>query len=245
MHKKLLFAALLTMTSMTSHAAANDINSLQLLAQSQFSDLSDDLSAALSYKSLSDAEAGGVTGFDLGLDITAVDISNSQAWKLASSGNSVNIVGFPKIFASKGLPANINVEGFYTEVPNSNIALWGAAVKYSFLEGSVATPAVAVRGGYTKLSGVDQVDFSSNSIELLVSKGLANFTPYAGIGQVWSTVDPNVTTTPPLTPLVSEDVSQTKLFAGINVSLLIVKLGVYIDQTGDTTGYGLRLGVGL
>lgn len=237
---KRLLLPLFCLTLAFSAHAANDINTLQNLVQNQFKGLSEDLSAGLSYKSMAAAEPSGVTGFEVGADVIAIDLSNSQAWSAASNNSSVNTVALPKLYASKGLPANIDIEAAYSEAPNSNIALWGGAIKYAFLEGSVTTPAIAVRAALSGLNGVSQLDYSSNSIELLASKGFINMTPYIGIGQVWSSVKPKGI------PLLSkEDISQTRIFAGINFSLTVVKLGLYADQTGDTTSYGLHLGVGL
>ena len=45
-------------------------------------------------------------------------------------------------------------------VPNSDIKLMGFEARYALLEGSAATPALGLRAAYSKLSGVDQLDFN-------------------------------------------------------------------------------------
>src|SRR3569833_3411953 len=110
---------------MASTAAADDLDRLQNLAQSQFRALSEDLGAALSYKPVSPAEPLGLIGFDVGLEVTATDIQADQAWGQASSGGDVSTLVVPKLHVIKGLPLGFDVGAFYSAVPDSNINLWG------------------------------------------------------------------------------------------------------------------------
>ena len=73
----------------------------------------------------------------------------------------------PKLHITKGLPYNIDI-GASMAVPNSDIKLMGFEARYALLEGSAATPALGLRAAYSKLSGVDQLDFNSKSL-LVVS----------------------------------------------------------------------------
>src|SRR3569833_2497600 len=80
---------------MASTAAADDLDRLQNLAQSQFRALSEDLGAALSYTPVNPAEPLGLIGFDVGLEVTATDIQADQAWGQASSGGGGGAGGGP------------------------------------------------------------------------------------------------------------------------------------------------------
>lgn len=61
--------------------AANNITTLQNLGQADFNALSEDLGSALSYKPVAPAAPLGITGFDLGLEVTQTDMSkSSQVW---------------------------------------------------------------------------------------------------------------------------------------------------------------------
>ena len=99
-----------------------------------------------------------------------------------------------------------------SKIPNSSIKLIGYEVKYAILEGGMIMPAVAIRGAYTKLSGIDQVDVSTKSVDVSISKGIAIFTPYAGVGQVWISSDPHNSTTFSGTPLQSEEHPKVESF---------------------------------
>lgn len=232
--KRILVSAVLAATSVAAHAA--DIDALGNLAQSEFRLLSEDLGAALSYKALAPAEPLGITGFDIGVEVTATSVKHSDFFKQAT-GSSVDTLPVAKLHLHKGLPFGIDVGGFLSSVPDSNIKLMGAELRYAFLEGGVALPAVALRGTFTKLSGVDQLDFSTRGLELTASKGFLMVTPYAGIGKVWTT------STPKNVPVLTEEkFAQNKVFAGANLNFGLMNFAVEGDKTGDATSYGLKFG---
>jgi hypothetical protein len=100
-------------------------------------------------------------------------------------------------------------------------------------------PAIALRGSYTQLAGVDQLDFNTKGVDLSISKGFALFTPYGGIGKVWVTSTPkNILTATPS----EESLSQNKYFVGVNMNFVLVNIALEADKTGEDTSYGLKLG---
>ncbi|HEY0635497.1 MAG TPA: hypothetical protein VGE00_08945 [Gammaproteobacteria bacterium] len=243
--KRILASAVLATVSMGAQAAS-DIDALQDLAntygQEGFRLLSEDLGAALSYKALAPAEPLGITGFDIGIEMTATQLEHSKLFDAVTTGSNFDSLPVAKLHVHKGLPFNIDVGAFLSEVPDSNIKLTGAELRYAFLEGGVAMPALALRGTYTKLSGVDELDLSTRGLELTISKGLAMFTPYAGVGKVWTTSTPNLPDTAPV-QLEEEKFSQNKMLVGANLNMGLMNLAVEGDKTGDATTYGLKLGL--
>lgn len=228
--------ALIALFASGAAFAASDIDQINLLTQQDFRSLSEDLSAGASYKGVTPAKPLGATGFDLGLEVTGTKIAHRDVWQRASSGTVPSTVYVPKLHAHKGLPFGFDVGAFYSSVPGSNINLWGAELRYAILEGGVVQPAVGVRGTYTKLTGVDQLDFHTKGLELLVSKGFTIFTPYAGIGRVWAVSEPKV-------PNVNkEEFSQGKYFVGGNFNLGLVNLALEADKTGGATSYNAKVG---
>ncbi|MBI4809472.1 MAG: hypothetical protein HY799_11075 [Nitrosomonadales bacterium] len=219
--------------------AANDINNLQALAQSEFRALSEDLGSALSYKPITPAEPLGVTGFDMGIEVTSTKMTKSeQAWKTATNSTSgIGTLYVPKLHIAKGLPLNIDLAAFYSAIPTTNVKLVGAELRYAVLPGGGATPAVAIRGSYTKMSGVEQLSFNTKGLDVSISKGFAMFTPYAGVGQVWVS-----STASASTGLGAESFTQSKVFAGLNVNLGMTNIALEGDKTGGTSSYGLKLG---
>lgn len=234
--KRMITAAVLAVTS-AGVQAGGDIDTLGDLAQSEFRLLSEDLGAALSYKALAPAEPLGITGFDIGIEATATDMEHSALFDKASSGSGFSTLPVAKLHLHKGLPFNFDVGAFLSTAPDSNIRLFGAELRYAFLEGGVAMPAIAVRGTYTRLTGVDQLDLDTRGLELTISKGFAMLTPYAGIGRVWTTSAPGVAL------LAEEDFSQDKYYVGANLNFGLMNLAVEGDKTGDAASYGLKLGL--
>lgn len=236
--KKLL--ALLCTLGFAQLAMAANISTLGDLDQPEFRTLSEDLGAALSYKPITPAEPLGTTGFDMGIEVTQTDTSRSaQIWSTATNGgSSVSKVYVPRLHIAKGLPLGIDVAAFYSKIPSTNISLVGAELRYAIVKGGIATPAIAVRGSYTKLGGVDQLALNTKGLDISISKGFAMFTPYAGVGQVWVNSTANIT---PKT-LSDEKFTQSKVFVGANLNFGLTNIAAEVDKTGGIQSVSLKLG---
>jgi hypothetical protein len=238
--KKLL--ALLCTLGIAQPAMAASITTLDQLGQTDFRILSEDLGAALSYKPVTPAAPLGTLGFDMGIEVTQTDTAKSaQVWSKATNGGStVSKVYVPKLHIAKGLPLGIDVAAFYSKIPSTNISLYGAELRYAIVDGGIATPAVAIRGSYTKLGGVDQLALNTRALDISISKGFAMFTPYAGVGQVWVNSTANVNGSGGVT--LSEKFSQSKVFVGANLNLGVTNLAAELDKTGGIQSISMKLG---
>jgi hypothetical protein len=224
---------------LTPLANADDIDLTQLLGvQRDFRSLSEDLGAALSYKPVAPGEPLGLLGFDIGLELTATDLQSSNVYDRVT-GDSTDYLIVPKLHVHKGLPLRLNVDAFYSTVPDSNIELFGGAIGFSLIEGGVAMPALTVRATATKLSGVDGLDLDTKGVELTISKGFAILTPYAGIGYVDVTSKP---TGVAALGLRKESFDLDKVYAGLNINLGLVNLAFEADKTGDAASYTGKFG---
>ena len=219
-----------------SPAWAQNIDQLQAAAQAEFRLLSEDLGAALSYHAQIPAEPLGLAGFDIGVGVTATRLEHSGIWQKVTSDDAEATLYVPTLRLHKGLPAGFDIGLTYASIPGSNIRYTGGELRYAILEGGTTSPAIAVRGSLTKLSGVDQLGFETRGIDVSISKGLAIFTPYAGIGRVW------IESTPHVLGLQKEEFSLTKVFVGIGMNLAALNLNLQADKTGDATSYSLKLG---
>jgi hypothetical protein len=218
-------------------AAAADINNIGGLNQDQFHKLSQDLGAVFSYKPLTPAEPLGVLGFDVGVAATVTQIENTDVFKTA--GADISNVTVPSLRLHIGLPLSLDVGVMAGAAPGTNIRLYGAELRWAFLKGSTTMPAIALRGSYTQLSGVDQLDFNTRGVDLSISKGFAFFTPYGGIGKVWASSTPKDM---PTTTLTEESLSLNKGFVGFNLNFVLVNVALEWDKTGDAASYGAKLG---
>lgn len=231
-------AAGLLACAMSTPAAVLDLIGVPLLTQGEFRLLAEDIGALGSYKPMAPAEPLGVTGFEIGVAVSGTRLQHRDVWRKATNGADVPAtVPVPAVRVIKGLPFGIDVGATYAVVPDSGGSLLGGELKWAFVEGGAVTPAVALRVSGMRSRGIDQIDFSSTSVDLSVSKGFAFVTPYAGVGSVRSKVSPNGAPT-----LTSETFTKGKLFGGVNLNFGVADLLAEVDKTGDATSYALRLG---
>ncbi|MDH5691511.1 MAG: hypothetical protein OEZ47_00245 [Gammaproteobacteria bacterium] len=233
-------AALLVAMSSGSAWAVNAPD-LTKLNQTTFDSFADDFTAAMSYKAVAPAEPLGITGFDIGLEVTATELTGVKDWGAAIGSTSLDIVPIPKVHLHKGLPFGLDLGAVYTSIPGLDVSYFGGEVRYSFLGGNVALPAIALRGTYTKVSGVKLLDMSTMGAELTISKGFLMLTPYAGVGQVMGSakLDSDFKT---LSGLKDGESSLFKTFAGLNFNMGLMNLAGEWDKTGDSTSYSLKFG---
>ncbi|HTN95115.1 MAG TPA: hypothetical protein VMJ33_11075 [Gallionella sp.] len=218
---------------------AGNIDSIGSLTQSQFKTFSEDISSAVSYKPVTPAEPLGILGFDLGIEATETKLQDPALWTTATSGTfTSSSVVLPKLHVFVGLPFNIDLGAVYSEAPSTNIKVYGGEIRYAFIEGGTATPAVAIRGSYTQMTGVDQLSFNTKGLDVSISKGITIFTPYAGLGEVWSDSTPNGIPT-----LTKESFNQFKYFIGGNLKFLFMNVALEYDKTGSDQSYSAKLGI--
>jgi hypothetical protein len=232
-------AAMAALSLATGLAGAAEINTLNLLNQAEFKGLSEDLGAALSFKPLIPAESMGITGFDIGLAVTATTLKNRNAWIKAAGGADIPAtLPVPTLRVHKGLPFDIDIGASYANVPTTGISVIGGELRWAALAGSTLTPAVALRLSATSMTGVDQLKVRTTGIDVSISKGFTFFTPYAGIGSV------SVKTTPSGAPLLTgESLNLGKVFVGANINLGLMNLAIEGDKTGKANSFGAKLGV--
>lgn len=202
-----------------SPALATDISFSTAISQDDFKSLSKEAGAALGYRNMAPAEPLGITGFDIGAELSAVGIDkNSNYWSSAFGNDAPSYLVIPKIRARKGLPFGIDVGAMFSYVPNSNIKLYGAELSKSILDGTAATPALGVRATYTKLSGVSDLSLQTYGVDASVSKGLLFITPYAGAGILWINSEAKGNLKALVPTLESESTTVPRLFAGVKIT---------------------------
>ena len=227
-------ALLLAASSAPLHA---EIDRLQTLTQAEFRLLAEDLGAALSYKPLQPTEPLGVPGFEIGVAATGTKLRHPELLQRATGDSDFpSRVVVPSLRVGVGLPGNFDLSAMYSSVPKTGVTLAGGALSWAFIAGNAALPAVGVRASYTKMFGVDQLDFYSTGLDASLSKGFGPFTPYLGAGKVWSKSTPESTT-----GLRPESLGQTKVFAGLGVKVTVVNFVVEYDRTGGANSYGAKL----
>lgn len=238
---KRIILSLAFLLSPTSLWAATTIDATLLFLQPQatFSALVEDLGTAISYRAISPAEPLGITGFDIGVEVTATDLPNVSLWAAALGGDTLDTIYLPKLHIHKGLPFGIDVGAFYLGGGNTEVEVKGAEIRYAIMEGGTFSPALAIRAAFSSLTGVDSLDLETQTIELTISKGLTILTPYAGIGKVYITGTPTGILSGVFT---KEEIELNKTFVGLNINLGLLNIVVDADKTGDANSQSIKLG---
>jgi hypothetical protein len=235
--RHLIFSILAGMIMLPNAYASDsnvDISKIQN-DQSLFSDLIEDLGAALSYKAITPAEPMGTFGFDIGFEVSGTTVEG-KGISSATDNSAPSTLYIPKLHLHKGLPFGFDVGAFYTIVPDSNIEAIGGELRYEILEGGTISPSVAVRGTYSILSGVDDLDLTTTGVEFSISKGFAMFTPYAGVGRI--KMDGETT----YDSLSDESITKSKYFVGLNFNLGLVNFTAETEQTGENSTTSAKFG---
>lgn len=210
-----VIAAALALSTTPLQAADINFSSTTPFAQDQFKSLSKEAGALLGYRNLAPAEPLGITGFDIGVEVSGISINKSY-WDAAFDQNAPAYLVIPKLRARKGLPFGIDVGASYAYVPDSNIKLYGAELSKAILDGTLATPAVGVRATYTKLAGVDDLSLQTYGVDASISKGFLFLTPYGGAGMMW--VNSEAKGHLQYFNLKRETISVPRIFAGVKIS---------------------------
>jgi hypothetical protein len=229
---------MLVLILVATPAWAQDIDRIQDLGQRDFRLLSEDLGGALSYRPQIPTTPLGITGFDIGIAVTAANLNNEEIFERATSDDAPSTLLIPTLRAHKGLPFGFDIGFMYAQIPGSDIKYYGGELKYAFVSGNVALPAIGLRGSFTKVSGIDQMDFDTRSLDLSISKGFVVATPYAGIGRVWVNSDPKGTA-----GLRKEDFELDKFFLGLGLKLGLFNLNLEGDRTGDVSAFSAKVGL--
>jgi hypothetical protein len=216
-------------------AHAGDFNAFGNLTQGQFHELSKDLGAALSYKGVTPATPLGLSGFDLGVELSATDVKNSDLFRLAGGGDHSTLY-VPKLHIYKGMFAGFDIGAFVGGVSSINATLFGADIRYAFLDDTLTSPAVALRLSGTKSTGGGDLDVTTYGADLLVSKKFTLVTPYAGAGVV------RVQSTPGGSALAREQFNQGRGFVGVNVNFGVINLAFEAERMGSASTLSAKAG---
>lgn len=230
---KRLFAA--TLFAFALPAAAGEFPSLGSLAQDEFRRLSEDLGAAFSYKGVTPATPLGLAGFDVGVEVSATDVKNSNLFRRAGNGASDYIV-VPKIHLYKGLPFGVDLGAFVGGTSEVSASLYGLDLRYAVLTDGIATPAVALRLSGTQTSDIGGLKVTTMAGDVMVSKKLTLVTPYVGAGVVRTISEAKGL------GLAEEDFRKSRLFAGINANFAIVNLAIEAEKLGNNTTLSAKAG---
>lgn len=183
----------------------------------------------------------GLVGFELYADLSAdLDFESESSFHDAVSGSlPAGSMSLARVGVRKGLPGHVDLGLAYGTAVDGDLDLLSADVQWAFLDGGAVSPAMALRFTGTRTVGGDPYELEQYGAELMLSKGFPLLTPYGGAGVVWSEGRLERSAGGTLTV----DGTQTVLYAGVVLNLLLPKISVEAEQ-GEGFQLAARLAFG-
>nr|BFD31256.1 hypothetical protein GTC16762_08740 [Pigmentibacter ruber] len=103
-----------------------------------------------------------------------------------SANNFPSSIIMPRFIGKIGIPFGIDVAINYAKVPQSSIEFYGIGGQFILSNPRIIPISLALRGGYTQISGFAPFDANSTNAELLLGVPLPVLKPYLGGGSNWS-----------------------------------------------------------
>jgi hypothetical protein len=220
--------------------AQSDIEFDPAITQEQFETFSRLVAQGIYATPVDPARARGLLGFDIGVAATAIPVETGSAYWQNSVNEDFTIsdhVVVPRVIATKGLSV-ATISAMYSQLPDSDISVWGASLDVPILSGGVVKPTLAIRGSYAMLQGVDDFDLNTYGAELFLSKGFGPVTPYGAVGIARSDAEGRVATT-----TLTDESTANRITLGVKLSLLIPKIVVEATQ-GEERSYAAKVSFG-
>ncbi len=224
-----------TLSALSCTVQASGLDSLQSLSQDQFRKLTKDIGAAAAYRGVTPGNSLGITGFDVGLEVTQSKIENSGILKQAGGGDTSNLF-IPKLHVHKGLPGGFDIGAFVSRVSGIDASLIGGEVRYQVIEDGLTTPSVALRLSGSKATGVSQLNLSTVAVDAMVSKKLTFITPYAGVGSV------RISGAPKVGRLTDVTATDSRVFVGVNANFLTANFAIEAEKLGGVSSVSAKVG---
>ena len=178
---------------------------------------------------------------------TAVPVDENAAYWLKSVDDNdftkSGYIAVPRVVVSKGLTFG-TIAGTYAKVPDTDIALWGGSFDMPLTRGGIATPTLALRGAYSQLKGVEELELKTYGVELFLSKGFGPITPYGAVGYARSKSKGIVPYLEGTTVVLTDESNTNRYTVGVKVSFFLPKLVVEATQ-GEERSYAAKISIGL
>jgi len=185
----------------------------------------------------------GLVGFDVYAE-ASVDrgFADSAAGDLIDGNLTGGAMSIGRVGVRKGLPGGVDLGVAYGQaLGSSGLKLLSADVQWAMIHGGVLSPAVSFRFTGTETVGSPGAyELRQVGAEVLVSKGFAMLTPYAGVGIVSSLGTFHGIHAGTL----QETDTQGIAYAGVTLSLLVPKITVEVEKA-DVVQASVRVGIGL
>ena len=189
------------------------------------------------------ARAGSIISFDAGVAATFVQVdTNASYWQHAVTKDITNsgYIAVPRFVVSKGFSV-ATLSGTYAKINSTGATIWGGAIDFPIIRGTLATPELALRGSYSTLSGVDVLKEKTYGVEAFLSKGFGPLMPYVAYGRMRTNATGTITTPTAITLHDTSDMNRVTV--GLRLSLFVPKIIVEATQA-EVRSYAAKVSIG-
>ncbi len=184
------------------------------------------------------AQPLGITGFEIFGEIAADEDLKTQPYGMLVEGLPADLLTALRVGVRKGLPAGIDVGASYTQVLDLGYEAYSFDVQKAIFKPTALKPGLGLRVAYSKGESGSIYSLEQIGAELIASKGFTAVSIFGGVGVVRSEGDFRFPSTDPLDSVlvVSPSSTDTVLFAGVRVNLLLPKITVAVEKTKELQG---------
>lgn len=150
-----------------------------------------------------------------------------------------NALLIPGLMLRAGVSERVDIGAYWTASPGANYGLLGGQVQYNFRTDSQRGLAASGRLSAVRLYGPEDMKVSVFGLDLVGSKDISRFSPYAGIGGYWSRGHETTSKV----DLRDESVVGLQGMVGLAVRVRSLRLGTEFSLA-KVPGYSLKVGFG-
>ena len=159
-------------------------------AQGHFENLMSELGQIIGPVMLSPAETLGLNGFAFSFEGTVAPISNKDDYWDAAQVQPSSSLFIPRLHLRKGFPFSIELGTQLAYIPESDMYVLGAELKWAINEGFYFIPDLALRVCVNHMIGPRDFELSTGSWDVSISKafgigGMMALTPYIGYNMLF------------------------------------------------------------
>ena len=237
------------------------------ISESDFENITKEMSANFTHSSLLGAsKMGTIFGFQVGLTAAQTSTPNTNEIVKRNAGSELPSLYNVGLMGAVGIPFGIAFEAVIIPkltTSGASLSATSMALKYNINEVIPVLPLnLALRGFYSDASfafsqtvSTVNVDVTNKTkvtgVQLLLSPMIPLVEPYVGIGLLSGSNELGVTGSNPIfapgystSQTETKTVSGTQLLAGVDVNLLLIKIGAEYSQAFGASRVGFKLGIG-
>lgn len=237
------------------------------ISESDFESITKEMSANFTHSSvLGASKMGTIFGFQVGLIAAQTGTPNIDAIVKRNAGSELPNLYNAGLMGAIGIPMGIAFEAVVIPkltTSGASLSATSLALKYNINEVIPVLPVnLALRGFYSNANFEFEQTVSAvlvtvanktnvTGIQLLLSPMLPIVEPYVGIGLLNGSNELSVTGSNPIfapgysaAQSETKSVASTQLLAGVDVNLLLLKVGVEVSQSFGASRTGLKLAMG-